>query len=218
MHVRRQTDRGAERPIAAVESVRNIRKRSARKTVEQTTFDLSAALDRWIGSEREARVIVAPDGRILWTSASARQILDAGYPFRALEGRLSAADQILGDVLQEALTTASERSRCWLVDHASTWVIWSQRIERDGTPCVGLTLRGGRHNVEFTALAEAGGLTRKEARVVALMLTGADPATIAGSLNISIETLRTHVKHAYRKLGVTSRGELFAGAINFLEP
>jgi DNA-binding CsgD family transcriptional regulator len=51
-----------------------------------------------------------------------------------------------------------------------------------------------------------------------MMLAGADTGGIALALAISVETLRTHVKHAYRKLGVSSRGQLFAGALDFIHP
>ena len=37
-------------------------------------------------------------------------------------------------------------------------------------------------------------------------------AQIAADLHISIETVRTHARHIYRKLGVASRRELLAPA------
>jgi DNA-binding CsgD family transcriptional regulator len=51
-----------------------------------------------------------------------------------------------------------------------------------------------------------------------MMLGGAETGRIAQALDISVETLRTHVKHVYRKLGVNSRGELFATALVFVQP
>ncbi len=51
-------------------------------------------------------------------------------------------------------------------------------------------------------------LTRREQDVLGLLSTGHRVAEIAHALQISIETARTHTQHVYRKLNVSSRGEL----------
>ena len=51
-------------------------------------------------------------------------------------------------------------------------------------------------------------LTPREAQVVGLLRDGASNGEIAQQLGISIETVRTHARHIYRKLGVRSRREL----------
>jgi DNA-binding NarL/FixJ family response regulator len=51
-------------------------------------------------------------------------------------------------------------------------------------------------------------LTRRERQVLELLSGGANHAGVARELQISPETARTHAKHVYRKLGVSSRGEL----------
>jgi DNA-binding NarL/FixJ family response regulator len=76
---------------------------------------------------------------------------------------------------------------------------------------------GGKH--VFVAMSPrrarrvAGGvgvyaLTGRERDVLALLSSGRKNAEIAQTLNVSVETTRTHVKHLYSKLGVSSRGEL----------
>jgi DNA-binding CsgD family transcriptional regulator len=97
-------------------------------------------------------------------------------------------------------------------------VIWAQQIDAVGPMRIGLTIRPMKEELEITALAEARQLTAAEARVVGMMLGGAETGRIAQALDISVETLRTHVKHVYRKLGVNSRGELFATALVFVQP
>jgi two-component system nitrate/nitrite response regulator NarL len=56
----------------------------------------------------------------------------------------------------------------------------------------------------------AGGqlLTRREAEVLPLLQRGQTNSQIAAGLQIGVETVRTHARHIYRKLGVSSRGEL----------
>jgi DNA-binding NarL/FixJ family response regulator len=51
-------------------------------------------------------------------------------------------------------------------------------------------------------------LTPREAEVLELLQDGAQNAEIAHQLSIGVETVRTHARHIYRKLGIGSRREL----------
>jgi DNA-binding NarL/FixJ family response regulator len=51
-------------------------------------------------------------------------------------------------------------------------------------------------------------LTAREADVLELLQDGATNAQIAHELSIGIETVRTHARNIYRKLGISSRREL----------
>ena len=51
-------------------------------------------------------------------------------------------------------------------------------------------------------------LTPREADVLELLQDGATNAQIAHQLSIGIETVRTHARNIYRKLGISSRREL----------
>jgi DNA-binding NarL/FixJ family response regulator len=53
-------------------------------------------------------------------------------------------------------------------------------------------------------------LTAREADVLELLQGGRSNAEIAQALQVSIETVRTHVRRIYRKLGVRTRRELRA--------
>jgi DNA-binding NarL/FixJ family response regulator len=61
---------------------------------------------------------------------------------------------------------------------------------------------------EAAGTARMRGLTPREHDVLELLGRGRKTAEIARALNISAETARTHTQHVYRKLGVSSRGEL----------
>jgi len=56
-------------------------------------------------------------------------------------------------------------------------------------------------------------LTRREADVLALLREALPNAQIAATLHVSIETVRTHARNIYRKLGVSSRRELLAPTV-----
>jgi DNA-binding NarL/FixJ family response regulator len=53
-------------------------------------------------------------------------------------------------------------------------------------------------------------LTRREAEVLPMLQQGRSNAQIALTLQVSVETIRTHARNIYRKLGVSSRRELAA--------
>ena len=51
-------------------------------------------------------------------------------------------------------------------------------------------------------------LTRREADVLELLQQGRSNAEIAATLHVGVETVRTHARNIYRKLGVSTRREL----------
>jgi len=51
-------------------------------------------------------------------------------------------------------------------------------------------------------------LTAREADVLELLQSGRSNAEIAAALQVGVETVRTHARHIYRKLGVSTRREL----------
>jgi DNA-binding NarL/FixJ family response regulator len=53
-------------------------------------------------------------------------------------------------------------------------------------------------------------LTQREADVLELLQQNASNAEIAQKLHVGVETVRTHARNVYRKLGVTSRRDLAA--------
>jgi DNA-binding NarL/FixJ family response regulator len=62
--------------------------------------------------------------------------------------------------------------------------------------------------VESLAIEGSDLLTPREAEVLELLQDGATNAQIAHDLSIGIETVRTHARNIYRKLGIASRREL----------
>jgi DNA-binding NarL/FixJ family response regulator len=83
---------------------------------------------------------------------------------------------------------------------------------RDILNAVHLAARGIRLASRATPGASAGAalLTARESEVLVELQHRRSNAQIAAALHISIETVRTHARSIYRKLGVSSRRELLA--------
>lgn len=66
----------------------------------------------------------------------------------------------------------------------------------------------------------AGTITRRERDVLLLIARGADSREIADNLAISVETVRTHVRHLLEKLGAHNRAHAIALAMqqSLIEP
>ena len=59
----------------------------------------------------------------------------------------------------------------------------------------------------------SGALTEREAEILVELQRRRGNAQIAADLHISIETVRTHARNIYRKLGVSSRRELLGASV-----
>lgn len=122
----------------------------------------------------------------------------------ALDADLQEALRRLAD---GALDSGRWRSGS-IVDGAVTWVALVAPVGREVAQAVILPLSRAADPERLEGLAP--GITPREREVLALSLRGRSPREIAADLGISWHTVRTHMKHAYRALGVSSRAEALA--------
>ena len=175
------------------------------------------ALANWVDGERRARLIVTRDLDVMWMNEAARALRDDGEAFAVNEGRLTPRSPIIASLVGAA---RPEEAGCAVVpgEGGRHWVAWAREVCAPPKALIGLTLQRARSEIRFQALIESHLLTPSEGRIIEMLLAGIETGRVAQTLDISIETLRTHLKHAYQKLGVRSRGELFAEALSFVGP
>jgi DNA-binding NarL/FixJ family response regulator len=123
------------------------------------------------------------------------------------------------------LTTSSPSTHLLVLAHQPTGLECSQLLafgaaaclskatqSRDVLNAIHLASRGMQLIPRSGAGAPEGSglLTPREADVLARLHQRRSNPQIAADLHISVETVRTHASHIYRKLGVASRRELLA--------
>jgi DNA-binding CsgD family transcriptional regulator len=172
----------------------------------------------WLDADPRPRLLSTAQGQVIWVNSVAAALPRRRFPFspdgageeRWLDPRLLAEFGPLTGQLRCATGKPEFRRE--------PWIVWVCALPGPSGPVLAMILRAKGERPNLAVLAEVGRLTRAEIRVIEMMMSGTETAAIAGALRISLETLRTHVKHAYRKLGVTTRGELFAAIADFLPP
>jgi DNA-binding CsgD family transcriptional regulator len=90
-------------------------------------------------------------------------------------------------------------------------VLTALRLRESSGDIVGLTLlrADDRFPFHLADLRSAFGFTHTEGRVAYHLLCGCTAEETAQELGVSLETVRTHIKRAYAKLGVSSREGFF---------
>jgi NarL family two-component system response regulator LiaR len=139
--------------------------------------------------------------------------------FSALSGPadLLALHQRLPDARILVLATRPTATECTqMLSFGATGCLSKETEARDIVSAIHLASRG-MHVLPRSAAAgggvdqlgiEGNELTAREAEVLELLQDGRTNAEIATELAIGIETVRTHARNIYRKLGVPSRREL----------
>ena len=170
-------------------------------------------LNRMAHADHSPKVLVDGDCNILWQSPEATQLLRPPMPL-----------MIKGNRLQSNLPGSSRRwtdfidnlgengDRLFLTaDGASTWVLaqgWAEERDRERVIFLKFAMSWPFRDVVSSGLAADFGLTRSEAAVLDQFASLKKPAQIAEQLQISVSTVRSHLKQIHAKMGVNSGVQL----------
>lgn len=158
--------------------------------------------------------IVSEGMRLIWANGAAERLFDAGEVFTAAEGVLQCADRSQDVVFRDFAARRRAEPEAWALRRpdGAHIVVRAEWLEFGGQePASGLmfhTTTPSRH--VWADIGEIFGLTPAEVIIVKRMLAGASADEIAGALEISVETVRTHVRRIYGKIGASNREQLFS--------
>ena len=171
-------------------------------------------------------VAFAANRRPVLVNAGAAQLFAGNHGLALQNGALCAADPQVQALLDAALLTAIAISQGRLATPAAPVFIakkgqtpplqiafspFNGHAGAGGSPrqaaCIALisTSRQDRPPELAAALISAYGLSKAEARICAAMLAGKSTQEIAAALNISPNTVKTHLATTYQKTAVDSQ-------------
>lgn len=174
------------------------------------------ALTNWLDDENKARMLVSADLAVRWMSTKTEALVETGI-ILIRDGHLCPRSIMVSNLLHNC-TLDTYNCAISLDCQQRAWVVWAKRLCGPPISLIGLIFNPPRVSSRFEALVDTHTLTPTEGRVVEMLLNGLETGRIAQALNISSQTLKTHIKHIYSKLGVKSRGDLFAQASGFARP
>ena len=168
--------------------------------------ELAAA---WFNMDRHPCFLLASNCRIVAANPQAEQMLNADRAVSISGGvltfRCERSQQTLKRVVAAVAQTGSGRQRSVIRGDDSEW----RTIEVVSGPdrgCVFATFNTApaAHDSErdMHTLSEAFGLTRTETCVLGGLIDGRAPKEIAGQLQISTHTVRSHLRAIYAKMDV----------------
>jgi DNA-binding NarL/FixJ family response regulator len=99
-----------------------------------------------------------------------------------------------------------------LAHGANAWISMSTRA-KELVEAIELTAAGRPLPDQDDRLGQAVGLSRREVETIALIAQGLSNEDIARRLHLSTNTLKSHIRQAYRKIGVSSRAQAVSWAM-----
>lgn len=160
-------------------------------------------------------MILSEDLNLLWSNAAADEILSAAKDFQLVNGVLACADKVQGQEFRAFLATVGPKPRVWIYcqDETACQMVRAESLSPAGMPpAVALMIYpvDGVERYLWSDFHKVFGLTPAETVIVKRIVGGEPADTIADGLSITLETVRTHVRRVYSKLGVNNREQLFS--------
>jgi DNA-binding CsgD family transcriptional regulator len=178
----------------------------------------SSVFEHWLDLDTPDRFLVDRQGKVLWCRMQDHGP-KLGHDETTHQLKIRVGGTLPPDLLLAILNAGSlvkaGRGRIALVEsgpHGETFVA---RVTALGEPKVGplgvtiVSYRGLSEEV-CADLKRLWDLSSGEIRILAMTFRGLTVQEVAEKADISIETVRTHIRHIYAKIGVNSREALFA--------
>lgn len=158
------------------------------------------------------RVVIDRERRIVWQSNNASRLLAAPVPLLIAADRIAADTDAANASLDEFVSNLSGECDSLLLRGQSRrhWAMvlgWSARQHRD-LLCLLISLSVPHRSVEESGLAGALRLTAAETRVLDQFAQLNSPREIANRMQVSLSTIRSHLKQIHAKAGVETAVQL----------
>ena len=179
--------------------------------VHQFAPTLERTLTCWSLLDGRARMIVKRNGSLVVCSENARDIMNDTDCLRLERGRLVATAEKDRALFAKILKASSDNTQMALFfrrGHDGHLIVRGVAIDND-LVCISLQCANGDHHIRLPDLGVAFRLTQSEARIAEDLYNGLTPQEIADRDEISIHTVRAHLRRCYDKLNITNREQLW---------
>jgi DNA-binding CsgD family transcriptional regulator len=171
-----------------------------------------------LGVAEEANLLIDAGGEILFANARGEELLSlhTQWPQAQLANNGQPAPLLSLIVAEMArLHESRERVRHQILTtgDGDRWRLEIVALSGLGSPGCSLVVLTPIRMPDAAAIRKRFAefqVSRREAEVLAFVLNGKKACEIAGQLGITEYTVKDHLKHAYAKLGITSRGQLLS--------
>ncbi|MBX9460127.1 MAG: helix-turn-helix transcriptional regulator [Brevundimonas sp.] len=159
--------------------------------------------------------IVGGDLQLLWSNPAADSLFAAGKDFHLINGFVGCSDKVQGQAFRVFLSLLGDDPAAWVYcrDEAPQRMVRAEAVRPANLPA-GVALMiypiGGAGQYLWSDFDKVFGLTRAETVVVKRIMSGEAADAIAVELSVALDTVRTHVRRVYTKLGVSNREQLFS--------
>jgi DNA-binding CsgD family transcriptional regulator len=193
---------------------------SQSRNAGESPVDHGALALAWLDHDYTPRCVLADDLSVLWANIAARSALARRRDLEVRDGALYATKpQHQGELLAFLRSSGAGISTLCLPRSSGKGhlLLRAQRLSWSEEPAYGVSFFGtGEDYVHrYADLDVAFGLTQAENKVLLRLLDGHDVEQLAQLLEVSVETVRSHVRKIYQKIGVRSREALFRAARPF---
>jgi DNA-binding CsgD family transcriptional regulator len=184
-----------------------------------------AAFASQLDRSPQALLLTDADRRILFTNAPGRAITKVKDGLRVELNQLRASSSTEDATLAKSIREVAANGK-WRVDHLTVarpsggtpYVVLVMPVPSFGAPlgmpppavAVMVTDPDRPVSLDPKALQVLFSFTPAEAKVTALLVQGRSMEQIATQLAVSLETVRTHVRHVFSKTATNRQGELIA--------
>lgn len=178
----------------------------------------------WLDLDPQPRLICTRALDLVWANTAAHEALDGDGDLDLRNGVIAARERVHQSALC-AFVKGCEAMLSTLAlpapDGDGHLLLRGRRLDAQGSAenegYVGLAfLRStGAFRALHADVERAFQLTPSEYRVLLRMIDGFTAEGIAAATTLSVETVRSHIRHIYAKLGVASREAMFAKILPF---
>lgn len=175
----------------------------------------------WFAQDAVARLVVRRDLTVMALNHHAANVLDANGALSLRDGVLIPRDRRCAAELTAVIAFAGASGRMGVIGAGGNGPpllvdVLALTSEPDGPVALALRDPSGAVEIECADLEPMFGVTPGERQVIVQLVKGYSSREIADQFGKSILTVRTHVKRAYGKIGVKTRGQLFAKLLPYL--